>query len=123
MEESIERILDQLDLIINEVQEIKSRMLRMLHSNFDHENNGIGINHADNDNGSLSSDNGSENSFDGDGSDPHNIGPNGDDIPESSDSEDVGSENDGGESYSLYFTTGDNSYDPEEQSDSCSDSC
>ena len=110
MEESIERILDQLDLIINEVQEIKSRMLRMLH--FDNENNGIGINHADNDNGSLSSDNESENSFEGDGSDPHNIGPNGYDISESSDSEDIGSENDVGDDY-----------DPEEQSDSGSDSC
>ena len=105
MEESIERILDQLDLIMTEINEIKTRMLRMLHSNLNNENIGNGIN-ADNESGSLSE----NSSFDGDGSDPHNI--NGYDISESSDSEDIVSENDVGDDY-----------DPEEQSDSCSDSC
>ena len=95
-ERAIEQILDQLDLIINEVQEIKSRMLRLLHSNFDNDNIGIGINHADNDSGSLSSDNESD----------HHNGPNDYYISENSNSEDTGSEG------------SDNSYDPEEQSDS-----
>ena len=93
MEESIERILIQLDLIMTEMNEIKTRMLRMLHSNLNNDNIGNGIN-AENESGSLSE----NSSFDGDGSDPHNIGPNGYDMSESSDSEDIVSEND-----SMYY--------------------
>ena len=106
MEETLEHVLDELDEVRNQLEIIKTKLLRLLHQDY---NIRFGRDPGDGNENGLSSTESNETSLE---DEDYRAVDGSDGTSESSNSENKGSGNDGS----------DNSYD-QEQSDSCSDSC